>query len=377
MTGKEKNKEEFISSVDLMRRTGLSRATLNNYIKAGIFPPPIVKKPYDPKRCKAKRIGYFPYSVLGIFNRIIQYKEKGYSMREIVNTLAQKPISLSDNTDITEIRSKNRRSKNHLGSESGELFYLDDFSETQNQSDMPIRENNHDSRRRSNLMEVLLKRDVTTPFSFSVLVTDLQDSNKICAEMQPDEYLKLINQVWNCIKSSFNKFPGIYGKHFCNGVVYYFLKDRESKYLMNPIYCAFEIKKKMVGLNSEWKQNKRWDKKIYLNIGINEGYEFFGKIQEAPNFQVMPLGDTTQYASQLSRFARGGSIWTTRNLLLQLDQKERKTICYGIRGNDSVNSILIENTFSKIADLIPPGEDRHVIFRDISTMTVTEIDNIR
>ena len=35
----------FISSVDLLNRTGLSRATLNNYIKAGMLPRPVVKKP--------------------------------------------------------------------------------------------------------------------------------------------------------------------------------------------------------------------------------------------------------------------------------------------------------------------------------------------
>ena len=50
----------FISSIDLIKRTGLSRATLNNYIKAGMLPRPVVKKPNLTDLSKAKRIGYFP-----------------------------------------------------------------------------------------------------------------------------------------------------------------------------------------------------------------------------------------------------------------------------------------------------------------------------
>ena len=79
----EENGGKFISSIDLMQRTGLSRATLNNYIKSGILPRPVVKRPSDAEHSKAKRLGYFPDSVLGTLNKIIQSKKKGSSMEQI------------------------------------------------------------------------------------------------------------------------------------------------------------------------------------------------------------------------------------------------------------------------------------------------------
>ncbi len=80
----------FISSIDLIKRTGLSRATLNNYIKAGMLPRPIVKKPNLTDLSKAKRIGYFPESVLRILDDIIQSKEKGFSMERIRKAFSEK-----------------------------------------------------------------------------------------------------------------------------------------------------------------------------------------------------------------------------------------------------------------------------------------------
>ena len=72
----KENGRQIISSIDLMKRTGLSRATLNNYIKAGILPRPMVKRPSDTEHSRAKRIGYFPDSVLGTLDKIIQSKKR-------------------------------------------------------------------------------------------------------------------------------------------------------------------------------------------------------------------------------------------------------------------------------------------------------------
>ena len=52
----------LITSKDLIQKTGISRATLNNYIKLGILPKPIVRRP-GPEQKGVKQIGYFPLSV--------------------------------------------------------------------------------------------------------------------------------------------------------------------------------------------------------------------------------------------------------------------------------------------------------------------------
>ena len=72
----------LITSKELMEKTGISRATLNNYIKMGILPKPIVRKP-GPEQQGVKQIGYFPISVLENILKVKLLKQQGNSMDEI------------------------------------------------------------------------------------------------------------------------------------------------------------------------------------------------------------------------------------------------------------------------------------------------------
>ncbi|MDO8785924.1 MAG: hypothetical protein Q7J12_06865, partial [Syntrophales bacterium] len=78
---------------------------------------------------------------------------------------------------------------------------------------------------RKKVIDELFKQRIPSLVSFSVLVADLQDSVRICADLPPVEYFELINQIWKCTEGSFKKYYGIYGKHTGDGMVYYFLKD--------------------------------------------------------------------------------------------------------------------------------------------------------
>ena len=72
----------MITSKDIIAKTGISRATLNNYIKLGIFPKPIVGPP-RPGDHGVKQIGYFPEEVIARLDRLKLLKEQGKSMDEI------------------------------------------------------------------------------------------------------------------------------------------------------------------------------------------------------------------------------------------------------------------------------------------------------
>ena len=63
----------FITSKELLEQTGISRATLNNYIKDGIIPRPLVKGA-DNRNLRIKRIGYFPQDVLNRIEKIKKMK---------------------------------------------------------------------------------------------------------------------------------------------------------------------------------------------------------------------------------------------------------------------------------------------------------------
>ncbi len=229
---------------------------------------------------------------------------------------------------------------------------------------------------RGKVIRELLKQRMPTLISFCVLVADLQASSRICAELPPEEYFELIRDMWKCMDGSFQKYYGTYGKHVGDGMVYYFLKDRDDNYIINSIHCAVELREKMKKLSMEWKARKGWMNDLYLNIGLNEGQEYFGNIPSSPNIEFTALGDSVNYAGRLSDLARFGSIWTTKNLVNRLDMETRKKIQFGIKHYDSNREILIENIFSRVIDMLRQDDPKYSKFMDIATLAVTEIISV-
>jgi len=84
--------ENWVTSKEILFKTSISRATLNNYIQAGIIPKPVVKKP-DGTQKKIKRIGYFPKTVFERIRIIKSLKREGNSMNEIAKTLKDMPLT--------------------------------------------------------------------------------------------------------------------------------------------------------------------------------------------------------------------------------------------------------------------------------------------
>ncbi|UCG11331.1 MAG: MerR family transcriptional regulator, partial [Deltaproteobacteria bacterium] len=70
-----------ISSKEVMARTGISRATLNNYISLNLIPPPTIRRPEEPGG--PTKIGYFPLWVLDRIEKIRELKAAGIRISEI------------------------------------------------------------------------------------------------------------------------------------------------------------------------------------------------------------------------------------------------------------------------------------------------------
>jgi len=77
---------KWVSSLDIINKTGISRATLNNYIKMNIVPRPTVKRPEE-TALRARMLGYFPESVIDSIIQIKELKKKGCSMDVIADML--------------------------------------------------------------------------------------------------------------------------------------------------------------------------------------------------------------------------------------------------------------------------------------------------
>ena len=229
---------------------------------------------------------------------------------------------------------------------------------------------------RESVIKDLLQKRLPTMVSFCVLFADLQDSVRICAELPPEEYFELINQLWKTMEGSFKKYYGIYGKHAGDGIVYYFLKEQNSNYLINSIHCAMDIKEKMEKISAEWKARKKWYNELYLNIGINEGMEYFSTVNASTSMEFTALGDTINYAGRLSNLARYGSILTTKNHINNLKDEDRKKLRFGIRRKMEDREVFIENVFSRVTDIMHTDDMRRGKFMDIATLPVTEVVGI-
>lgn len=86
----------MLTSLELMRETGISRATLNNYIALGLLPRPVVKNPDADAQTRARQIGYFPEDAPARIEQIRQLKKDGITMAEIARRLQVEPASQSD-----------------------------------------------------------------------------------------------------------------------------------------------------------------------------------------------------------------------------------------------------------------------------------------
>ncbi|HLA27465.1 MAG TPA: adenylate/guanylate cyclase domain-containing protein [Syntrophales bacterium] len=318
----------LITSKELLKKTGISRATLNNYIKDGIIPRPLVRAA-DDLNLRVKRIGYFPQDVINRIEKIRRMKREGVSMESIIKELSEHTTKSDSRPELLSHREK--------------------------------------------IISELMKQRMPSLVSFCVLVAGLQDSSRICAELPPEEYFDLIRDIWKCMNQIFEKYYGTYGKQVGDGIVYYFFKDNDNSYIVNSIYCAIELRQKIKELDLEWKIRKGWLNDLYLNIGINEGQEFFGTISSAPNIEFTALGDSVNHAGRLSDLARYGAILTTKNLINRLSTGDRKKIRFGIRLKDHDREALVENIFSRVMDMLPLDDAKYSRFNDIATLAVTEI----
>ena len=71
------------SSKEILEQTGISRATLNNYIKLGLLSKPVLKQP-QPDEGDAKLMGYFPEETITRIEEVQRLKREGLTMAEVV-----------------------------------------------------------------------------------------------------------------------------------------------------------------------------------------------------------------------------------------------------------------------------------------------------
>lgn len=231
--------------------------------------------------------------------------------------------------------------------------------------------------RRNHVIRDLMRRRKPFLTNVAVMVADLQNSVRICSELPAEEYFELINQIWQTSEPVFRNYYGTHGKHVGDGMVYYFFPQPDCDYSLNAMHCAMELKEVMRGISREWQARKGWLNELYLNIGLNEGQEWFGSYQTDNHLEFTVLGDTINHAARISDFAQSGSIWTTKNMLSQISSEQRQSIHFGIRRHTAQGEELIVNDmYARISSLVDMDAGQNFKFRDIEMLPITEIIDI-
>lgn len=86
----------MISSKDLIEQSGISRATLNNYIQLGLLPKPEVRGLSSKTGAGPRLLGYFPDTALQRIDEIRQLKREGLSMDDIVGYLSEQMVAITE-----------------------------------------------------------------------------------------------------------------------------------------------------------------------------------------------------------------------------------------------------------------------------------------
>jgi adenylate cyclase len=232
--------------------------------------------------------------------------------------------------------------------------------------------------RRDEVIRGLLRKRLPVLTDLAVLVADLQSSVKICSELPPEEYFELINAIWTALAPTFRKYRGTYGKHVGDGMVYYFFPQPESNYLANALSCALEIRQEIQHLSKAWQIRKQWFNELFLNTGVTEGQEWLGTFQTATSVEFVVLGDTINQAARVSDFARHGSVWVTKSLIGKLPAEERARLTYGVRRRGPEGrEVFVASSFSQVGTLLEQDGVRMEKLRDINTLPIAEIVDIR
>lgn len=92
----------MLSSLEVIQASGISRATLNNYIALGLLPRPLVRNPGSDSPTRARQIGYFPQDAIRRIERIKLLKKDGVAMADIARQLQLEGFEMSQPQPLEE-----------------------------------------------------------------------------------------------------------------------------------------------------------------------------------------------------------------------------------------------------------------------------------
>ena len=327
-----------LTSKDILERTGISRDTLNNYISSGLVARPHVLAP-GPDDGDAPRIGYFPDDTIARIETIQRLKREGWSIVRIAEHFAHPTGSPADPAPARPASASAQEPRPAVPAASMASEPPRALPPAVAATAVPARG--------------AMAGPALTPVA--ILFSTLQDSPDLWVKLSAHDYFELVNEVWAELDPIFRRHHGLLGRHPDEGVVCYFLPQRQGSHLWNALHAAQQARETMRHVSRRWQVRKGWDLELCMNSGIDEGLDWMGTVGAAGQADLRVLGEAADRAEQLSRCCRGGAILVTRSLLGKLSPEERRRLSFGVPRPGAVDAearLLL--SFATLQDLAAP-----------------------
>lgn len=295
-----------------MERTGISRATLNNYIASGLVARPEVLPP-GPDDGDAPRIGYFPDDTITRIEAVQRLKREGWALSRIGEYLARG------------------------GAEEPSGPGRQPLSAPPPAAIQPA-------------TQARGGRAAPALATLAIAVGTLDDAAGLWARLSAQEYFELANEVWAELESIFLAHRGLLGRHPDEGLVSYFRREPGEAHLAAAIAAAQAARAAMRTVDRRWQERKRWDVRVAMNFGIDEGEVWTGAIGRD---ELRVLGEPAERAAQASRCASPGSVLATRSVIGKLPAELRARLAFAAPRAAGGGDAGPPNTFERLGRVCP------------------------
>ena len=269
----------MISSKTLLKLSGISRATLNNYIKNGLLPRPIIETG-DRTKSVSSRLGFFPESSIETIKQIQECKEASMTMSEIINVLGASKDESVTNSSITKNLSYKQEADIHSTQQPKHVRCI------------PL----------------------------VALSIRLGFINDIKSRLFAEEYFSFLNDLWRQVETILIRKGAVIGATSEDLMVCYFMGNEnanyiESNYLEESIRCSLELQAVAKRLTSVYQRQHNWSQDIRINVGIAEGREWVGYLIIDNRSELRILGNTELKARFLTEIAKDGEVLIAKHML--------------------------------------------------------------
>jgi hypothetical protein len=300
-----------LSSKDILERTGLSRATLNNYIAAGLVPRPDVLPP-GPNDGGSPRLGYFPDDTIERLETIQRLKREGWSLGRIVE---------------------------HFAGGVAEAEPVPSHGAEPHLPPRPVPASPVGTERSVHVNEP----EVAV---VAALAVELDDADGLRITLSVHDYFALSVEFESEVREIVGARRGQATRLAPYRFLCHFMAAPPSDALAAALDVAKRLRSALARLGARWKLRRDID--IQVNSGLAAGEAWVGG---AANGEVQVVGDVGGDALHLARAARKGALLLSREFVARLPAAVRSALVYGAPSSDQPDGPYRLMTFSRLRSL--------------------------